>query len=1196
MLYEIIRFELQYRAKRPETCVYFAILFFCSLFAVNFIFEGNLSPVKENAPHIIAFTMAAAAGIFMMITSLIMGIPVLRDFDYNTAPLLFSAAMTKSEYLFGRFLGSFLILLVVFAALPLGILAGEAMPWRDAGNLLPFNAQTYWQPLLYLVFPALLYSSMIFFASSIISRKLIVVCTQGILFFIAMLLARAIEDPLLSAVLDPFGLRPLQLASQFQTTIELNSMPLTVDANLIYNRFFWLALGSLSFALAARRFNFDIVNSRTSKKHDATPDRQFQSTSPNITIPPAILCDGWTDSLAQLLSHTRFHFQIILKDMWFWVIMICAIVIVFINSINLGTTFGVDSYPTTYLIVEELQEMSIWFFLIILVFFSGELIWKERDARMDLIQDALPVSDAINLTGKFLALTCIYITLMSLLIFSGIVFQTINGFYEYEPLVYFSGFYIEILPYFLLYSFIAFAFQVMVNRKFVAYILVLLFLISTMLLEVFGFDHGLFRFGGQNLHTYSEMNGYGHFLKPYAWFKLYWLAFCIVLFVATVISSVRGIDTSIAARLKTARFRLTRPLFAAASLAALIFCMSGGYIFYNTNVLNTYFTRSMRHDFQASYENTLKRFEYLPQPKIIAANLRVDLFPARRAWRVDGHYILVNKHSEGIDKIHVQKLPDDDLAIEVLEFSEHTSADTVHKSFGHYIYDLERTLLPGDSITMRFRQTFTTKGFVESGSDLGIVHNGTFLNSDLLPTLGYSRKFELRDKGIRADKDLPPRRQRAPRNDTRELANARSGEDGYQIDLEITVITDSDQIALAPGQLKSTWEDGNRAYFHYKTKHPIIDLYPIMSARYEVRRERWLSSDSLTAEPVDLEIYHHPGHKYNLDRMMSAMKRSLDYYSTNFSPYQYQHLRIVEFPRYREFAQSLPGIIPFSEGAGFILDIDDETDVDMCFFVTAHEVAHQWWGMQLAAANVQGRGMILESLAQYSALMVLKQHFPREKIRQFLATQQDLYLKGRSRARTKEQPLSLVEAHQYVHYNKGAINFYALQELISEDSVNLALGRFLCDWGFGSRLSKGRYATSADLLHYFREVTPDTMHDVIDELFNQVILYDNRIVAAQYSKTNQDSYLVELELEATKIQVDTLGNESSLPLRNWIEVAIYGEGQEGKEIALHSERYFFDTARNSLQIALDSKPTKASIDPFHLLIDRRPENNHKTLK
>jgi aminopeptidase N len=220
------------------------------------------------------------------------------------------------------------------------------------------------------------------------------------------------------------------------------------------------------------------------------------------------------------------------------------------------------------------------------------------------------------------------------------------------------------------------------------------------------------------------------------------------------------------------------------------------------------------------------------------------------------------------------------------------------------------------------------------------------------------------------------------------------------------------------------------------------------------------------------------------------MKVSLDYFSKNFGTYPYEQLRIMEFPRYAEFAQSFPTTIPFSEGLGFMLDIDDETDVDMVFYITAHELAHQWWGLQVVAANVKGRNMILETLAQYSAIMVLKQYYSEEKVQQFLDGERDSYLEGKAKDKVKEPSLALVEKQEYIYYSKGAINMYGLQQEIGEENVNLALKQFVADWNaFNPNFDKNRYATTDDLLEYFRGVTSANLQYVITNLFESDTLY-----------------------------------------------------------------------------------------------------------
>ena len=309
-------------------------------------------------------------------------------------------------------------------------------------------------------------------------------------------------------------------------------------------------------------------------------------------------------------------------------------------------------------------------------------------------------------------------------------------------------------------------------------------------------------------------------------------------------------------------------------------------------------------------------------------------------------------------------------------------------------------------------------------------------------------------------------------------------------------------------------------------------------------------------------------------------------------------MRIMEFPRYASYAQSFPNTVPYSESLGFIMDIDDEEDVDMPFFITAHELAHQWWGLQVIAGNVQGRYMILESLAQYSALMVMKQAFPEEKLQKLLRREQNRYLRGRANEALREMPLALVEGSKYIHYGKGALSMFAFQDYVSEDSVNMALKRFIRDWnGFGGQLQTERYATTEDLLRYFREVTPDSLQYVIEDLFETITLYDNKTTEALYERLSNNQYKVSLTLDAVKYRVDSLGIESSIGMNDWVDVGIYAEsGEDGEEHVIYLEKHKIIDQLTKLEILVDKKPIKAGIDPLNKLIDRNRNDNVKDLK
>src|SRR6185295_18945028 len=318
----------------------------------------------------------------------------------------------------------------------------------------------------------------------------------------------------------------------------------------------------------------------------------------------------------------------------------------------------------------------------------------------------------------------------------------------------------------------------------------------------------------------------------------------------------------------------------------------------------------------------------------------------------------------------------------------------------------------------------------------------------LLPSVGYNERAELQSDRDRKSYDLPAKDRMAPRDDVKAQQYNYIRQDSDFIKFAITVGTVPDQVAIAPGYLKKEWNENGRRYFRYEMDQPILNFFSVLSARYEVMRDTWYAPGA--QEPVNLEIYYHPPHKANLERMMRGMKDSLTYCSEAFGPYQHRQARIIEFPRYQSFAQSFPNTIPYSEAVGFIARVrdDDPDDIDYPYYVTAHELAHQWWGHQVPGADVQGETMLVETLAQYSALMVMKRKYGESKMQRFLRYELDRYLLGRTTEQKKELPLALVENQDYIHYRKGSLIMYALQDYIGEESLNRAIRDYRDEWAF----------------------------------------------------------------------------------------------------------------------------------------------------
>jgi aminopeptidase N len=415
------------------------------------------------------------------------------------------------------------------------------------------------------------------------------------------------------------------------------------------------------------------------------------------------------------------------------------------------------------------------------------------------------------------------------------------------------------------------------------------------------------------------------------------------------------------------------------------------------------------------------------------------------------------------------------------------------------------------------------------------------------------------------------------RDDPAGLAYNYLGHDADWITFDAEVVTDADQIAVAPGYLQKEWKDGDRRHFVYAMDAPILDFFAVQSARYAVKKDRW--------NDVAIEVYYQPGHEYNLDRMIAAVKASLDYYTKNFGPYQHKQFRILEFPRYASFAQAFPNTIPYSEAIGFIARVreDDKDDIDYPYYVTAHEAAHQWWAHQVIGGDVQGATMLSETLAQYSALMVMKKKYGEAKMQKFLTYELDRYLIGRASEQKKELPLARVENQPYIHYRKGSLVMYALADYIGEDNLNRAIRAFRDETAF-----KGPpYPNSTQLLKHIRAVTPPEYQYLIDDMFESITLYDNRAVSASAKPLADGKYEVTIKVRAAKRKADELGKETDAPLADFIDIGVL----DADGVPLYLEKKKIDREDMTFVAIVDKKPARAGIDPLNKLIDRRPKDN-----
>jgi len=511
-------------------------------------------------------------------------------------------------------------------------------------------------------------------------------------------------------------------------------------------------------------------------------------------------------------------------------------------------------------------------------------------------------------------------------------------------------------------------------------------------------------------------------------------------------------------------------------------------------------------------------------------------------------------------------------------FGAPTACGIEDKALGYRIFRLQKPLDPGETIELGFDLTVENRGFVNNGAQVAVIDNGTyFTKRDFFPVIGYDAHRQLADSDERRRSGLEPVPRFAGIDDPAARRSTPRAPDADRVDFETTVSTSIDQVAVTSGELQREWVEGARRYFHYRAESPITHHFAYASARYEVTRSQW--------NGVAIEVYHHPAHDDNVGRMIDAAAKSLAYFTANFGPYQHRSLRIVEFPGYVRDATSFPGLIAVSESTGFNARIDGKEAIDFPFYVTAHEVAHQWWGQQMVGANVQGVAMLHETLAQYSALMVMEAEFGRRGMRRVLAYEQDWYLRGRAGERGVESPLALVERQDYVYYHKGALAMYALRDAAGEARLNQALKRYLSRFAVG----EPPYGTTAKLLEEIRPMLPESSEHLVEDLFETITMFDTRVTAATSTERADGTYLVRVELEARKLRGDGAGAERQIPIDDSIDIAVFGEGEDGPVLLLEKQR--ISASPVVFETVVDRRPARVAIDPYYKLIDRNRGDN-----
>ncbi|HNB08304.1 MAG TPA: M1 family aminopeptidase [bacterium] len=1082
MFLAISRFEIKYWLKNWSFYTYLSVFFLMSLLSMagasGGFGEGSASAENiANSPMSIYGFANFFNKFLLFVIPAIVGNTIYKDYKSNFKGILHTYPFSKTDYLFAKFTSAFLILCLIAFSVLLGLIFGTKLPTVNPIQVLPFDAVPYLHIYFIYLIPNLLLFSIVVFSIVLLSRNIYTGFISIILIWLfkeAAIRLVGVEG-LASLLIDPFGESAVQYFTRYWSLSEQNTLSLPLSPIVLINRFVWLLIGAFIFIATFRWFSFSqnpfSFCFKTSKSESLTKNNFGSIIKINLIKQKFDFSFFQQIKTSWKLSQTDFYF--IIKNGAFISIVIAGIIFIVAILLQINPQTDIKILPVTWVVLGFPVFFFSFLIQILTFLYAGILVHRAKNSKISDLISVTAVPNWVLLFSKLLALVKMQLLLLSLIMAVGIAIQTYSNYYHYEIGHYLFDLLVIHLISFIIWAFLSLFVQSMFGNVYLSLFLLILFVLGVSQLPSLGIENFAFRFNespnSDFFLKYSDMSGYGHSLSAYFLYKLYWLVFGLFLFCITLLVWQRELTNSIHERLKIAKKRFAGKLAFISIVLMIIFLFFGFFLFQKENApKNKMLSVKNEDNLLSQFQKKYGKYKHTKQPRITSVFVKLDIFPETNSFIAKGKYTLINKTEYAIDTLLIKKGFDE---ITTLSFDQQAALIEEDTIFEFCMYKLDKGVSPNDSINLNFTIKNQKNTLLTQNSN--ILKNGTYLKSDIFPRLGYFADTE---------KKIP--------TNSSSFANHYQSIDADLVNFEAIVSTSPQQIAITSGNLLREWLEDGKRYFHYKMDKPFKFVFGFNSGEFAVLKENY--------KGVDLRVYYHPKHIYNIQQMMDGLKASLDYNVLHFGTYQYKQVHIIEFSRSEgSYATTAGNCVPISE-IRFINDARNlkEDGIDLSFYVAAHELSHQWWGNQVIPANALGATMITESIAEYITAKIYEKKYGIQSALKFLQIQRKRYLLGRANETEQEPPLYLVNPEQsYIAYGKGAIALYTLSEFIGVEKLNTALKEYLDKVKF----QPPPYTTSIEMLTYLKKATPDSLQYLITDMFEKndkekTLLYFDKIL------------------------------------------------------------------------------------------------------
>lgn len=1110
-----------------------------------------------NSPAQISTFLQSVGKALLFLLPAVVGTTIHQDFQYDVHKLLYAYPINKAQYL-GAKLCSTLSIVMLIALLPsLAFIVGEGLLGAQHSVLGPFRLEGYAFATLYLVLPNLLVFGTLVFGAVALSRNVY----SGFALMLALFVFQAIVEQLfhekdwLLALLDPFGQQAVLAQTKYWATAEQNSTALALTPSLWQNRLLWLLIAAGGGLLTLLKFElayFGWADGLWLAKPKQRKERPKAALSATAAARVRV-ATGFKCQVRQLGALVRNDLRFMLAHWLFWSLCAIGILLVVLMLNRMLQTEQVTMLPLTRIILGVPAFFYINIVMLATFLFSGMMLARVRDTGMASLVYATPSPTWAFAIAPVASLLVVQTVFLSLLMITGLAVQSLLGYYFFDIPQYLSALWLFAAPTLATWALVSVAVHSWFRNLYLGLFVLLLAWLAQFSYEDVGIHSRLLQFNTYTMPAYNDMDGFGHAATGQLVLKAYWCLWGLLALALAGMSWPREYAYTLKERWALASSRARRWQKGATGVLLALLAVLAGFIFQAEQATYTVpEDRGAIEDFEAQYGF----LEQLPQPRITAVSLALDIFPEKKAFRAKGEYALVNKTGRPLDTL-VVKVSIDELS--TYSFDRPSRLLDSVEGWGFGIHVLASPLLPEDTLRLSFSiQNRSNTLFQRNANVLG---NGTLLTQDILPRIGYFLR-----------RSSPDPQRGAP------SGNHYQAWDSDLVKFEAVVSTCEGQIALANGALKGQWKEGGRHFFRYQSQQPIKFNFYFCSGRYQVHREQE-GSDTIT-------IYYHPEHGHNLGPIAEGAKAALAFNTKRFGHAPDGEIRVIEYPLSEgTFSTLKSSAIVMSEKV-FGVNTSEEGKLNLPFYIAAHEMTHHWFGNMLMPSHATGALLLTEGITEYLTLQLFKAHFGQERGLEFLSVQHERYLRGRANATAAESPLHLVRPGQdYLAYGKGAIALNTLAHYLGQERFDRFLFKFLEDW----HSTLGVYPTSLDFQSALMAEAPDSLHALIDELLAQSVIYNHQLLAGSTVPDGRAVYKTTVSVASAKFEN---GLRVDLQPGATVELALY----DAKGTVLEVIELPVRQASGEVEVWTKERPYQAVLDHALLVIDKDRRDNRLVLE